>query len=123
MVCYGAATRIETIEGAKAIECLKPGDLVKTSGNGHRPIRWIGGRTIFYAELQAHPNLVPIRIKAGAMGKSLPNRDLIVSQHHRMVASSDLSSAETGFKEMFIYAKDLIGVQGIENAIDLTEIT
>jgi len=123
VVCYGAATRIETIEGPKAIERLKPGDLVKTGGNGHRPIRWIGGRTIFYAELQAHPNLVPIRIKAGAMGKGLPKRDLIVSQHHRMVVSSDLSSAETGVKEIFISAKDLIGVPGIEIAIDLTEIT
>jgi len=123
VVCYGAATRIETIEGPKAIERLKPGDLVKTGGNGHRPIRWIGGRTIFYAELQAHPNLVPIRIKAGAMGKGLPKRDLIVSQHHRMVVSSDLSSAETGSKEIFISAKDLIGVPGIEIAIDLTEIT
>ena len=123
VVCYGAATRIETIEGPKAIERLKPGDLVKTGGNGHRPIRWIGGRTIFYAELQAHPNLVPIRIKAGAMGKGLPKRDLIVSQHHRMVVSSDLSSAETGVKEIFISAKDLIGVPGIEIAIDLTEMT
>ena len=123
VVCYGAATRIETIEGPKAIERLKPGDLVKTGGNGHHPIRWIRGRTIFHAELQAHPNLVPVRIKAGAMGKGLPKRDLIVSQHHRMVVSSDLSSAETGSKEIFISAKDLIGVPGIEIAIDLTEIT
>jgi Ca2+-binding RTX toxin-like protein len=29
VVCYGAATRIETIDGPKAIERLKPGDLVK----------------------------------------------------------------------------------------------
>jgi hypothetical protein len=115
--------QFEPIKGPKAIERLKPGDLVKTGGDGHRPIRWIGGRTIFYAELQAHPNLVPIRIKAGAMGKGLPKRDLIVSQHHRMVVSSDLSSAETGSKEIFISAKDLIGVPGIEIAIDLTEIT
>jgi hypothetical protein len=123
VVCYGAKTRIETIDGLVEIDRLQPGDLVKTGGNGHHPIRWIRGRTIFHAELQAHPNLVPVRIKAGAMGKGLPKRDLIISQHHRMIVSSDLSSAETGSKEIFIAAKDLIGVPGIEIAIDLTEIT
>jgi Ca2+-binding RTX toxin-like protein len=123
VVCYGAKTRIETIDGLVEIDRLQPGDLVKTGGNGHHPIRWIRGRTIFHAELQAHPNLVPVRIKAGAMGKGLPKRDLIISQHHRMIVSSDLSSVETGSKEIFIAAKDLIGVPGIEIAIDLTEIT
>lgn len=57
------------------------------------------------------------------MGKGPPKRDLIVSQHHRLVVRSDSSSAETGFKEMFISTKDLIGVLGIEIAIDLTEVT
>ncbi|MBT4229463.1 MAG: hypothetical protein HOD73_05495, partial [Rhodobacteraceae bacterium] len=123
VVCYGAKTRIETIDGLVEIDRLQPGDLVKTGGNGHHLIRWIRSRTIFHAELQAHPNLVPVRIKAGAMGKGLPKRDLIISQHHRMIVSSDLSSAETGSKEIFIAAKDLIGVPGIEIAIDLTEIT
>ena len=50
------------------------------------------------------------------MGKGLPKRDLIISQHHRMIVSSDLSSAETGSKEIFIAAKDLIGVPGTEIA-------
>ena len=123
VVCYGAKTRFETIDGLVEIDRLQPGDLVKTGGNGHHLIRWIRSRTIFHAELQAHPNLVPVRIKAGAMGKGLPKRDLIISQHHRMIVSSDLSSAETGSKEIFIAAKDLIGVPGTEIAIDLTEIT
>ena len=123
VVCYGAKTRFETIDGLVEIDRLQPGDLVKTGGNGHHPIRWIRGRTIFHAELQVYPNLVPVRTKAGAMGKGLPKRDLNVSQHHRMIVNSDLKSAEPRSKEIFIAAKDLIGVPGTEIAIDLIGIT
>ena len=80
-------------------------------------------RVMMYPAAEFFHESPDVRIKAGAMGKGLPKRDLIISQHHRMIVSSDLSSAETGSKEIFVAAKDLIGVPGIEIAIDLTEIT
>ncbi len=47
-------------------------------------------RSISTAELQDNPKLFPVRIAKGALGNGLPQRDLLVSRQHRMLAASPI---------------------------------
>lgn len=75
--CFTTGTLILTPNGERAIEDLQVGDMVLTSENGQRPIRWIGRR-----DVAALGKFAAVRIKAGAYGNT---RDLLVSQQHRML--------------------------------------
>lgn len=59
IVCFTRGTMIACPEGLRAVEDLKPGDLVITRDHGPQPIRWIGGRRFDGATLAAMPKLRP----------------------------------------------------------------
>lgn len=85
VACYRHGTRIATPTDEVPIEVLRIGDPVLTASGGTRLIRWIGRRS-YAAELVARERLVqPIRIRAGALGPSLPRRDLDVSPQHALL--------------------------------------
>lgn len=67
--CFSAGTLIRTAQGEVAIETLKVGDMVETRDNGLQPIRWVGSVHLGPQDLQRAPNLRPIRIRAGALGR------------------------------------------------------
>ena len=69
--CYRGGTRIRTDRGAVAVEHLRIGDKVLTLDGTAKPIKWIGRRD--------SSDLVPIVIRQGALGGSIPERDLYVS--------------------------------------------
>jgi hypothetical protein len=80
--CFVSGTMIRTVDGDVAVEALRVGDLVVTSSGAHRPIRWLGHRTL---DLRNHPapaNVQPIRIAADAFAPARPARDLFVSPGH-----------------------------------------
>ena len=58
-VCYGAGTRLRTIQGEIAIENLSVGDLLWTIDAGYQPIVWIDKRTLSPAELAHDPRRKP----------------------------------------------------------------
>jgi hypothetical protein len=93
--CFAAGTRIRTLNGDIAVEDLREGDIVvtRTAGRaGARPIVWIGRTEIDLAETDsAHP----IRIRAGAFGVNLPERDLLVSPEHAIHANGVLIPARS----------------------------
>jgi len=96
-VCFTTGTRIATINGAIAIEDLAVGDRVITARGEIHPIRWIGHRTICCAGA-SHPSH-PVRVRAGAFGKNLPMRDLLLSAGHHVFADGTLvpiASLENG---------------------------
>jgi len=66
-VCYGAGTRLRTIQGEIAIEDLSVGDLLWIIVAGYQPIVWIGKRTLPPAELAHKPHLRAIRVSAHAL--------------------------------------------------------
>lgn len=85
MVCFLAGTLIATPDGERAVESLRPGDVVLTRDHGPQPLVWTGSSAIDAARLDLNPNRRPIRIAAGAVGDGLPRRDLFVSAQHRIL--------------------------------------
>lgn len=123
IVCFASGTRIKTPEGMRNIEDLQAGDLVVTVDRGPQPIRWAGSRSLDAIDLATETRLIPVRIKAGALGGGMPEHDLVVSPQHRILISSDIAAELTGEKEVLVAAKHLLGTDGIELATDLTEVS
>ncbi|UYW34280.1 Hint domain-containing protein [Methylorubrum extorquens] len=85
LLCFASGTRIKTVAGNVHVEDLESGDLVVTASDQVRPIIWIGHRHLCVAA----PELAPIRIRAGAFGNCLPERDLFLSPGHPMLVGAD----------------------------------
>lgn len=91
-LCFLAGTRITTAQGEAEVETLKAGDLVLTAQGQAVPVRWIGVKTV--SALFSDPlRLMPVRIKAGAIGQNMPKRDLLVSPEHAMFVGGVLVQA------------------------------
>ncbi len=103
--CFVAGTLIRTPDGDCPVESLSPGDLVETKDDGHRPVRWVGGRTV-----PAQGDLAPVRIRAGTFG---PHEDLYVSPQHRILVQDSLAELLFGEGEVLIAAKDLINDRSV----------
>ena len=90
--CFFAGTMIRTPNGEFAVETLKRGDLVVTGDGRVVPVSWLGRQTvstIFTDKLR----VLPIRIKAGALGENVPTRDLLVSPDHAILVEGALIQA------------------------------
>jgi hypothetical protein len=93
--CFLRGTRIATLRGEVAVEDLRIGDLVVTTG-GALPVKWIGTRGFVARMVNEHHRaaLLPIRIAAGALGEASPARDLYVSPEHMLCLDDVLIPAE-----------------------------
>jgi inosine/xanthosine triphosphate pyrophosphatase family protein len=90
--CYCAGTLIQTPDGSAKVETLTIGDSVVTADGRTMPVRWIGRNTV--STRFADPlRVLPIRIKAGALGDSVPVRDLLVSADHAVLVEDILIQA------------------------------
>lgn len=110
-VCFGTGTLIDTPAGTRAVEALRPGDLVATRDNGPRPLRWVGSRTLTFGRA-AHAQK-PILLRAGSLGHGLPLRDLVVSPQHRILLGGGAVKRVTGRDEALAVAKALSGLPGV----------
>jgi hypothetical protein len=82
--CFVAGTLITTPRGDVRVEDLREGDEVTLARGGTSPIVWIGHRRVRSSIQPANDHAMPIRIRAGALGDSVPKRDLLVSPEHAM---------------------------------------
>ncbi|MDQ1899767.1 Hint domain-containing protein [Paracoccus sp. WLY502] len=114
VTCFAAGTLIETAQGARPVETLRPGDLVLTRDNHAQTLRWQGGVHVTREGLEARPNLRPILIRAGALGAGCPGHDLTVSPQHRMLIRSRIAHRLFKDAEILVAAKHLVGLPGIE---------
>ncbi|QFQ88079.1 hemolysin [Paracoccus kondratievae] len=120
--CFVAGTLIETENGFVPVETLQVGDKVMTRDNGLQPIRWIGSIKLKAAALKASPKLMPIRIRAGALGDGVPSSDLLVSPQHRVLVRSKIAQKMFGTMEVLVAAKQLLQLDGVDIATDLAEV-
>jgi hypothetical protein len=90
--CFLGGTMIRTPEGERAVEDLHTGDLVLTADGSQKPLRWVGRSTV-HTRFADPVRVLPIRIKAGALGENLPARDLLVSPSHAMLLDGVLVQA------------------------------
>jgi hypothetical protein len=83
---------VRTPDGEVAVETLKRGDLVVATDGRVVPITWLGRQTI--SMRFADPlRVLPIRIKAGALGENVPSRDLLLSPDHAVLMDGALMQA------------------------------
>lgn len=114
IICFTPGTRIATNRGEIAVETLEAGDRVFTRDNGSQSLRWVGRRDLTPAEMRANPEFHPVYIRAGALDKGLPERDLMVSPNHHMLLSSELSEVMFEEREVLVAAKHLTGLDGVD---------
>lgn len=120
--CFTPGTAIATPRGERLVEELKVGDRIITRDNGIQEIRWVGHKAMSGKDLVGTPYLRPIRIKAGALGNGLPERDMMVSPNHRMLVSNDRTQLYFEEREVLVAAKHLVGADGIHE-VDVLQTT
>ncbi len=114
IMCFTPGTMIATDKGEVAVESLKPGMRVFTRDNGLQKLRWAGRRDLTRAELAARPEFNPVLIRQGALGRGLPDRDMLVSPNHRMLITSDLAAVMFDDREVLVAAKHLTVSEGVD---------
>lgn len=108
VICFTPGTRLLTPRGPVPVETLREGDAVQTRDGGAQPVLWSGRRALGMAQVQALPDLRPIRISGGAMGTEFPDADLVVSPRHRILLKGPAADALFGTPEVLVAAEDLV---------------
>jgi hypothetical protein len=111
--CFTEGTLIQTPDGPRRVESLRPGDLVETLDDGPQPLRWVGRRRLGVADLVAEPALVPVRIKAGALGPGCPATAITFSPQHRILFDGAVCELYFGEVQVLVPAIHLAGRPGI----------
>jgi len=99
------------------------GDRVQTQDNGFAEILWIGRRIVSGARLKANPQMRPIRLRAGALDKDVPDAGLLVSPDHRMVLRGARARTLFNADEVLVKARDLVNDHTVVRAHNLTHVT
>ena len=61
-----------------------------------------------------HPNLHPVRIKAGSLAPGCPSSNLVVSRQHRILVRSAIAERMFGEREILVPAIKLVGLEGVD---------
>ena len=120
--CFTPGTLIATPKGERKVEDLQVGDRVITRDNGIQVIRWVGTKTLTGAELSDATHMRPILIQRGALGKGLPERDMLVSPNHRVLMSNDKTAYFFDETEVLVAAKHLVGMDGVDS-VEVSDVT
>lgn len=110
--CFTPGAMITTQRGPCPVEHLVVGDRVITRDNGIQPVRWVGKTQMFIHDFQAEPHLLPIFVRRGALGKDLPERDMMLSPNHRVLVTSARTTLRHSDREVLVAAKHLTS-QGV----------
>lgn len=108
LICFTPGALIDTPDGLRPVETLKPDDPVMTLDSGSEPIRWNSRRRIVFRNDQEDAK--PIKIKAGALAPGVPRHDLVVSPQHRFVFTD---KGKPRGVEVLVAAKALTQLPGV----------
>ena len=112
--CFTPGSRIATPKGERLAETITVGDRILTRDHGIQTVSWAGHRSLAADELKAAPELRPVLISAGSLGADQPERDMLVSPHHRMLLVSDVAREHFGESEVLVAAKDMTKMPGVK---------
>ena len=79
--------------GERPVEQLAIGDGLITASGRVRPVKWVGHTRYDAQRIGGNVDVLPVCIKAGALGSGLPRRDLLVSPGHAMLVDGALVQA------------------------------
>ena len=97
---------IETDQGPKPVQWLRQGDRIATMDNGYQPLVAALSSRYF-----AYDKALPIRIEENALNN---DKDLFVSPLHHVLIADPACELLFGEREVFVAAKDLVGLPGIQ---------
>ncbi|MGR3614597.1 MAG: Hint domain-containing protein [Paracoccaceae bacterium] len=109
-VCFAPGTLIDTPAGLRKIEDLTAGDFVITAEGTQTQIRWNHASD---TPIDGQDDDYPILIKAGALGRGMPENDLIVSPQHRILVGEHGQLEDCFDTPALVAAKALAGLNGI----------
>jgi hypothetical protein len=112
--CLTFGTLVETPDGPRLIEHLKPGDLVSTMDNGSQPLRWAGSRHVTSDELAKRTALRPVEIAARVIGN---HRPLLVSPRHRILLNDWRAQVYFGEDEVLVPAQALVNGETVRKIV------
>lgn len=122
-ICFADGTRLLTPEGDIAIEDLAVGDRLCTADHGPQPVRWVFSCTWQREQVSRSPNLAAVLIRADALGAGFPNRDLRLSQQHRVLVRGAIARRMFGEDEVLIPAKALLSMAGVSLEVPAQSVT
>ncbi len=108
-VCFVTGTLIDTPEGPRRVETLRPGDIVLTANAGPQPILWTGASPI----PRNDPRARPIEIPPQALGPGMPAHPIRLSPRHRVRVPGWLAQLAAGRADAFAPVSALVGHRGI----------
>jgi hypothetical protein len=123
VICFTPGTMIATPNGPRDVAELLEGDKVQTQDNGVAEILWLGQKFVSGARMHVVPELVPIRLRAGALDKDVPDAGLLVSPDHRVVLRGPRARALFNADEVLVTARDLINDHSVIRDHSLTSVT
>jgi hypothetical protein len=99
---------VMTAQGLRPAGRLRPGDRVLTRDRGFRPLRGIAA--VASADGEA------VRIAAGALGRDLPQADLLLAPEQLVMLRRTGTGPVMGGRDVMVAAGELVGLPGIEPA-------
>jgi hypothetical protein len=76
---FGPMTRITTDLGPFPAQTLRVGDRLRIRSGAYRPIVWLDRIVLDEDYLARHPEGLPILIRADAMGRGMPEQDVMLA--------------------------------------------
>ncbi len=122
-ICFAEGTLIATPHGPRAVETLRPGDLVLTTDETAMPVLWLGSSRFAAARLWREPRLWPVTLAAGCLGPGLPARDLRLSRQHRLRLGGAIAQRMAGTPHVLVPVHALLGLPGITLSRPAGDIT
>ncbi len=104
---------IDTPDGPRAADALRPGDLVLTRDSGAQPLRWTGTLALAGGALRRSPALRPVLVAPDALGPACPHEPLRLSQEHRLLLGGARAQALFHDAEVLVRAADLVNGRSI----------
>ncbi len=90
--CFLTGTAITTPNGMVAVEDLNIGDPILGADGKAIPVKWVG-RQVVSTRFGPAERLLPVRVKAGALGDGVPLRDLTLTSDHGLLIDGLLINA------------------------------